>query len=46
MISQKEFNKLMETYEDKNYSVLYDTGLFLMRIMNMSALAYLVIITL
>ena len=43
MISQDEFNKLMETYEESNYSIIYDIGIFLMRITNMIGIAYLVI---
>ena len=46
MISQEQFNKLMETYETENYSIIYDIGVTLMRIMNMIGIAYLVIINL
>ena len=46
MISQEQFNKLMETYENENYSIIYDIGVTLMRIMNMIGIAYLVIINL
>ena len=46
MISQEQFNKLIETYENENYSIIYDIGMFLMRVTNMIGIAYLVIINL
>ena len=46
MISQEQFNKLMETYENENYSIIYDIGVTLMRVTNMIGIAYLVIINL
>ena len=46
MISQDQFNKLMETYENENHSIIYDIGVTLIRITNLLAVSYLVIINL
>ena len=46
MISQDQFNKLMETYETKNYSIIYDVALNLLRIINLLGIVYLISINL
>jgi hypothetical protein len=46
MISQNEFNKLMETYENANHSVIYDIGLTLIISCNFLAVSWLVAINL
>jgi len=46
MISQNEFNKLMETYEEANYSLAYDIAVNLIRIVNLLGIFYLVAINL
>ena len=46
MMSQKEFNKLMETYEEANYSLAYDIAVNLIRIVNLLGIFYLVAINL
>ncbi|SVB47890.1 uncharacterized protein METZ01_LOCUS200744 [marine metagenome] len=44
-MSQVEFNNLMATYEEANYSITYDIGITLLRILTISMLTYLVIST-
>ena len=46
MISQDQFNKLMETYETNNYSIIYDVALNLLRIINLLGIVYLISINL
>ena len=44
-INQQEFNTLMATYEQEHYSILYDIGVNVLRILTISMLTYLVIST-
>ena len=44
-MNQEEFNVLMTTYEKEHYSILYDIGVTLMRILTISMLTYLVVST-
>ena len=37
------FNKLMEAYEKENESIIYEIGLFLMRITHFAMTAFLVV---
>ena len=46
MLSQSQFNKLMETYEEANYSLAYDIAVNLIRIINLLGIFYLVTFTL
>ena len=46
MISQEQFNKLMETYEEANYSLIYDIAVNLIRVVNLLGIFYLVAINL
>ena len=46
MISQEQFNKLMETYEQANYSLVYDIAVNLLRIINLLGIVFLVSINL
>ena len=46
MLSQSQFNKLMETYETENYSIIYDIAINLLRIINLLGIVYLVSINL
>ena len=44
-MNQEEFNVLLETYENQHYSILYDIGVNVLRILTISMLTYLVIST-
>ena len=44
-MNQEEFNVLMTTYEQQHYSILYDIGVTLMRVLTISMLTYLVVST-
>ena len=46
MLSQSQFNKLMETYENDNYSLVYDIAINLLRIINLLGIVYLISINL
>ena len=46
MITQNQFNNLMETYETENYSLVYDIAVNLLRIINLLGIVYLVSINL
>ena len=46
MLNQSQFNKLMETYETENYSLVYDIAVNLLRIINLLGIVYLVSINL
>ena len=46
MLSQSQFNKLMETYEQANYSLVYDIAVNLLRIINLLGIVYLISINL
>ena len=45
MITQNQFNNFMENYEVENYSIIYDVGVTLIRLLNVSMLTYLVVIS-
>ena len=44
-MNQEEFNVLMTPYEKEHYSILYDIGVTLMRVLTISMLTYLVVST-
>ena len=46
MLNQSQFNKLMETYETENYSLVYDIAVNLLRIINLLGIVYLISINL
>ena len=45
MITQNQFNKLMETYEKENYSIIYAIGVTLIRVLPVIMLTYLTVRT-
>ena len=45
-MKQEEFNTLMASYESDNFSILYQIGVTLIRVLTVSMLTYLVVTTL